>query len=195
MTWSGQLFGDSISVVSLAYTGREGRHYSPTMRSDGTFGGFPFAGFADWDAFSSQSLYVPEAGAGGDAIVGFASGFDQSAFDAYVDSESCLKRGSVAKRNTCTSEWINRFDLHMMQEITNSENHKIEITFDIENIGNLLNDDWGRAASFTQPFNAAVVDVAIENGQYVYSNFTKPEPTLAKIPSVWKAQLGLRYRF
>jgi len=195
VTWSGQLFGDSISVVSLAYTGREGRHYSPTMRSDGTFGGFPFAGFADWDAFSSQSLYVPEAGAGGDAIVGFASGFDQSAFDAYVDSESCLKRGSVAKRNTCTSEWINRFDLHMMQEITISENHKIEITFDIENIGNLLNDDWGRAASFTQPFNAAVVDVAIENGQYVYSNFTKPEPTLAKIPSVWKAQLGLRYRF
>ena len=32
-------------------------------------------------------------------------------------------------------------------------------------------------------------------GQYVYDNFTKPTQTVAKIPSVWKAQLGLRYRF
>lgn len=195
VTWTAQLFGDNLSVVSLAYTGREGRHYSPTMRSDGTFGGFELAGFADWDAFSSQSLYVPEAGADGDAVVKFAPGFDQAGFDAYVDSESCLKRGSVAKRHTCTSDWINRFDLHMMQEVAITGDHKIEITFDIENIGNMLNNDWGRASSFTQPFNAAVVDVTIENGKYVYSNFTKPEPTLAKIPSVWKAQLGLRYRF
>jgi len=83
----------------------------------------------------------------------------------------------------------------MMQEITISGDHKLEITFDVENIGNMLNDDWGRAESYTQPFNAKVVNVAIENGQYVYSNFSKPSPTVAKIPSVWKAQLGLRYRF
>jgi hypothetical protein len=40
-----------------------------------------------------------------------------------------------------------------------------------------------------------VVNVAIEDGRYLYSNFTKPSETVAKIPSVWKAQLGLRYRF
>ena len=79
--------------------------------------------------------------------------------------------------------------------LRSSGDKKLEITFDIENLGNLLNDDWGRAESFVQPFNAPVVDVTIENGAYVYNNFTKPTQTVAKIPSVWKAQLGLRYRF
>ena len=72
---------------------------------------------------------------------------------------------------------------------------KLEITFDIENVGNLLNDEWGRADSYVQPFNAPVVDVSIVDGQYVYDNFTQPTPTVAKIPSVWKAQFGIRYKF
>ena len=82
-----------------------------------------------------------------------------------------------------------------MQEIKIHGDHKLEITLDIENLGNLLNNDWGRIASYNQPFNAPVVDAAIVNGKYVYSNFTKPTPTIAKIPSVWKAQLGIRYKF
>jgi len=175
----------------LNYTGREGRHFSHTMRTDvPTFGGF--ADFASWVGYNSQSFYVPTDG---DSKVAYGEGFDLDGFNDYIDSESCLSRGSISQRHTCTSSWINRFDLHMMQEFKITGEHKIEITFDIENIGNLLNDDWGRAESYSQPFNAPVVDVTIEDGQYVYNNFTKPTPTLAKIPSVWKAQLGLRYRF
>jgi len=191
LTWSDELFGSNLTLISLNYTGREGRHFSHTMRTDvPTFGGF--ADFASWVGYSSQSFYVPTDG---DSKVAYGEGFDLDGFNDYIDSESCLSRGSISQRHTCTSSWINRFDLHMMQEIKITGEHKIEITFDIENVGNLLNDDWGRAESYSQPFNAPVVDVTIEDGQYVYNNFTKPTPTLAKIPSVWKAQLGLRYRF
>ncbi|MFT7373981.1 MAG: hypothetical protein ACI9T9_002683, partial [Oleiphilaceae bacterium] len=49
--------------------------------------------------------------------------------------------------------------------------------------------------SYNQPFNAPVVDVAIVDEQYLYSNFTQPVPGVAKVPSVWKVQLGIRYRF
>lgn len=192
LTWSDELFGNNLTTVSLAYTGREGRHYSHTMRTSGTFGGF--ADFASWDAFSSQSLYIPDGE--NDPLVTYGNGFDKDGFFDYINSEDCLQGGEISRRHACTSEWINRFDLRIMQEIVISGEHKLELSLDIENLGNLINSDWGRAESYVQPFNAPVVDVSINsNGQYVYDNFTKPTPTLAKIPSVWKAQLGIRYRF
>jgi hypothetical protein len=85
--------------------------------------------------------------------------------------------------------------MRFMQEIQITDDQAIELTFDIENLGNLLNDDWGRVEGYVQPFNAPIVDVAIVGDQYEYSNFNKPEPNVAKVPSVWKVQLGLRYRF
>jgi len=191
LTWSDTLIGDNLTTVSLGYTGREGRHFSHTMRSSGTFGGF--ADFASWDGYNSQSFYVPDGE--NDALVTYAEGFDKTGFFDYINNTGCLTAGSISHRHACTSAWINRFDLHVSQEIKITGEHMLELTFDVENIGNMLNNDWGRAESYTQPFNAPVVNVAIEDGKYVYSNFTKPMPTVAKIPSVWKAQLGLRYRF
>ncbi|MFT6735440.1 MAG: hypothetical protein ACJAS9_003648 [Polaribacter sp.] len=193
ITWSDTLFGDNLTTVSLAYSGRTGRHYSHTMRTAGSFGGFPFADFADWDAFSSQSLYIPTGT--DDPLVNFGQGFDTSAFFNYIDSQSCLNRGQISRRHSCTGSWINRYDLRMVQEVKFGNEQSLEIILDIENLANMFNDDWGRVQGFTQPFNAPVVDSIIENGQYVYSNFTTPQQTVAKVPSVWKVQLGVRYRF
>lgn len=193
LTWTNELFGNNLSVVSLAYTGRDGRHFSHTMRTDvPTFGGF--VDFASWVGYNSQSLYVPTGD--NDPLVTYADGFDSAGFSAYINGESCLTPGTISPRHSCTSSWINRLDLHIMQEIKVFGDQTLEISFDIENLGNLINNDWGRAESYNQPFNAPVVDVSINDaGQYVYDNFTKPTQTVAKIPSVWKAQLGLRYRF
>lgn len=191
LTWANEIFGDNTTTVTLSYNGRSGRHYSHTMRSNGTFGGF--AGFASWDGYNSQSLYIPTGA--NDPLVRFATPEDQANFFNYVNSESCLKAGTISRRHACTSEWINRFDLRFLQEVQITDEQSVELILDIENLGNLLNDDWGRVEGYVQPFNAPVVDVTIDQGQYVYSNFTKPEPTVAKVPSVWKIQLGLRYKF
>ncbi|MDQ7051333.1 MAG: TonB-dependent receptor [Enterobacterales bacterium] len=193
LTWSDVLFGENMTNISLAYNGHTGRHFSHTMRTSDTFGGFPFAGFADWDAFNSQLLYVPTGA--NDPLVNFATGFDTTAFFNYIDTQDCLTRGQIADRHACSSSWINRFDLRLLQEVKFGNDQAIEITFDIENVANLLNSDWGRIEGFVQPFNAPVVDASIANGQYVYNNFTKPQQTVAKVPSVWKMQLGVKYRF
>ncbi|WP_199611114.1 TonB-dependent receptor [Flocculibacter collagenilyticus] len=192
LSWSEELIGENLTTVSLAYTGRSGRHYSHTMRTAGTFGGF--VDFASWDGYNSQSLYVPTGS--GDANVVFADGFDTEGFFNYINSQPCLNAGEISRRHACTSESIHRFDLQIAQEIKITEEQAVELYLNIENLGNLINDDWGRAESYIQPFNAPVVDVTInDNGQYVYDNFTMPTPTVAKIPSVWKAQLGIRYKF
>ncbi|MFT5311899.1 MAG: hypothetical protein ACI8Z9_000375, partial [Paraglaciecola sp.] len=196
LTWSDALWADNLSTITLAYNGRSGRHFSHTMGSSlETFGGFPGADFADWNAFSSQSLYIPTGA--NDPLVSYADGFDQAGFFAYLDSEDCLagNAGSISRRHACTSNWIHRFDLRFLQEVQITGEHAVELILDLENIGNMLNDDWGRAESYNQPFNAPVVDVTIADDQYVYSNFTRPQPGVAKVPSVWKVQLGIRYRF
>jgi outer membrane receptor for ferrienterochelin and colicin len=195
LTWSKKLFGDNLSTISLAYSGRTGRHFSHTMRTADSFGGFPFSGFADWDGFNSQSLYIPADAS--DPLVSYAADFDKDGFLNYIDSESCLggSKGAISKRHSCEGSFINLFDIRFVQEIKFNNDHKIELIFDIENLGNLFNDDWGRVEGYNQPFNEAVVDATIVGGQYVYSNFTKPVQQIAKIPSVWKMQVGIRYVF
>jgi outer membrane receptor for ferrienterochelin and colicin len=196
LSWSDELFASNLSTVSLSYSGRSGRHFSHTMRSTiSEFGGFTNSPFADWTGFSSQSFYIPTGA--DDALVTYADGFDQTGFFDYINSDSCLSdnAGTISRRHACTSDWIHRFDLRLLQEIQITDDQAIELILDLENIGNMLNDDWGRAESYNQPFNAPVVDVAIVGGQYLYSNFTQPTPAVAKIPSVWKVQLGIRYKF
>lgn len=196
VSWNHEIWGDNLTTVALGYTARSGRHFSHTMRSSlDTFGGFPGAGFADWNAFSSQSLYIPTGAS--DPLVSYADGFDQAGFSAYIDANDCLagNAGTISRRHACTSDWIHRIDLRFKQEIQITGDQAIELILDLENVGNMLNDDWGRAESYNQPFNAPVVDVAIADGQYIYSNFTQPQPGVAKVPSVWKIQLGLRYKF
>ncbi|WP_246261419.1 TonB-dependent receptor [Alteromonas ponticola] len=196
-SWSEALFGDNMTTVNVLYTGRSGRHYSHTMRSTtAEFGGFVAAPFADWTAYNSQSLYIPTGP--NDPIVSFAPGFDQAAFFSYIGDNDCLadNAGTISRRHACESSWINRIDVRFMQEIMITDEQAIEVIFDIENLGNLLNDDWGRAEGYVQPFNAPVVDVSInDNGQYVYDNFSEPQPSVASVASVWKIQLGVRYKF
>ncbi|MCW8108166.1 TonB-dependent receptor [Alteromonas ponticola] len=196
-SWSEALFGDSLTTVNVLYTGRSGRHYSHTMRSTtAEFGGFVAAPFADWTAYNSQSLYIPTDP--NDSIVTYAPGFDQDAFFNYIGANDCLadNAGTISRRHACESSWINRIDVRFMQEIMITDEQAIEVIFDIENLGNLLNDDWGRAEGYVQPFNAPVVDVSVnDNGQYVYDNFSEPQPSVASVASVWKVQLGVRYKF
>lgn len=197
LTWSDQLFGNNTTTASLIYTGRAGRHYSHTMRSTSdVYGGFANSPFADWTGFSSQLLYIPTGV--DDPLVNFAAGDPTAdAFYDYIASNECLadNAGTISRRHACDSSWVNLFDVRVMQEIKIVGEQSLELILDIENVGNLINDDWGRAEGFVQPFNAPVVDVATQDGSYVYSNFTQPVPTVAQVPSLWKVQLGVRYQF
>ena len=75
---------------------------------------------------------------------------------------------------------------------------------DIENFGNLLNDDWGRVENYSSPSNVALANVAIADGQYVYSPISgsqvspetiAPNAAIARLPSVYRIQFGVRFRF
>ena len=117
-------------------------------------------------------------------------------------------RGTILLRNFDETDWRSRINMRIQQEIglfnvpgTDSRS-MLRLYLDIENLGNLLNDDWGRVEQVFFPFNFTAVDeVSINaNGQYVYSSFDNfqdgitPERFFSQ-PSVYKIQVGLTFQF
>ncbi|MCC6920850.1 MAG: TonB-dependent receptor [Alphaproteobacteria bacterium] len=163
-------------------------------------------------------IYVPQANADGlvtatsDARVQFAPGFNLSAFNDYLQKSGLARyAGGIAPRNEFFGPWTTRFDLSVAQEIEVYEGHSVTLEFNIFNLGNLLNKDWGRYSAPTFFPTTGVVSGAIvpegtvtdgvtcaQKTCYVYSGtIGDPEQGLqVRVPSsLWQIQLGIRYEF
>ena len=209
LTWQKELFGENLSTASLFWQGRSGRHYSYVFGSGGvgTFGGNFLADFgSEGDNPGSQLFYVPTGVS--DPIITGDPGF-LADLDTFISSEGCLNssRGSIIARNACETDWVNIVSLRFVQEI-NLGNSTFDLLFDIENLGNLINDDWGRIDSYTAPSNVApaVVGLNVAGDQYILTPTTSYDaaigassivssPEIAALPSVYRIQLGVRFRF
>ena len=210
LTWSKDLFGDNTSLVGLTYAGRSGRHYSFVMGTNGTpasaHGGHFLADLGSaGDNPGPQLFYVP-TGTTDPIITGDAAYLAD--LDAYISSESCLNgsRGSIVTRNNCETDWVNVFSVRLQQEISFVGDTKFDLILDIENFGNLINDDWGRIDSYTAPSNVApaVITIDAPGGTYNYSpnasyagtpDTIVSKPSIARIASAYRVQFGIRFRF
>jgi hypothetical protein len=204
--WTYNLFGDNATRASLVYIGRSGRNYSYTFgSSDAAFGGTFLADFgSEGDNPGSHLFYVP-TGASDPLVTGDATFL--SNLDGFINSNKCLagQRGQISARNSCRTGFTNIVSVRLQQEIRAFEDKSIDLFLDIENFGNLINDDWGRVDSYSAPSNIALANVTIAGGQYVYapvSAFTQvsaatiaPPPAIARIPSVYRVQFGIKFRF
>ena len=69
---------------------------------------------------------------------------------------------------------------------------------DIENLGNLLNSDWGRIERTRYEYERDVVSASIVDGQYVYDDLNS-ESSIENLEvlsqSVWQVQFGIKYEF
>jgi hypothetical protein len=191
------------------YAGRSGRHYTYVFGSQGicTFGGSALADCgAETDIVGNQLFYVPTGPT--DPIITGDPVF-LADLDEYISGESCLNsyRGSIVTRNNCETDWVNIFNVRLMQEVKVG-NLGFDLMLDIENVGNLLNSDWGRVDSYTEPSVAAPANVTINGAgtQYVLTPTSSynatvgaasivSDPEIAALPSVYRIQLGFRFRF
>ena len=205
LDWSNNLFGDNRTRASLVYIGRSGRHYSYTFGSgNAAFGGTFLADFgSEGDNPGSHLFYVPTGIS--DPIVTGDPTFLAN-LDGFISSNSCLQgsRGSIIGRNDCETGFISVISLRLSQEVSLWNDKKLELMLDIENFGNLLNDDWGRVDSYSSPSNVALANVSIAGGQYVYTPISgaqvspetiAPDPAIARLPSVYRIQFGVNFRF
>ena len=205
LSWQKELFGDNMTSVGLAYAGRSGRHYSYVFGSaNANFGGTFLADFgSEGDNPGPMLFYVPTGTA--DPLVTGDAAF-LADLDAFISSEGCLAgaRGQIVGRNTCETDWVNIISLRLQQEIQAFGDSTFDVFLDIENLGNLINDDWGRIDSYTAPSNVSPATVNIVGNQYVYTpnasyNGTPQsvvgQPAIARLPSAYRIQLGVKFRF
>lgn len=144
---------------------------------------------------SRQLLYVPLEN---DPNVVYNMSADEiNEFNDFIASEG-LKRGEIAGRNQQNSDWFVKFNFKITQELPGfMDGHKGEAFFVIDNLTNMLNDDWGVLKK--GPFvGASMISTSLDDqGRYVYSDFNanNANTSVQTGASVWEMRVGVRYTF
>lgn len=208
LNWQHKFFGDHATQVGLFYEGRSGRPYS-----------YIFNGDANGDNRTFNDLFYVPAGPG-DVKFGSLSTTGaftanpamEAAFWKWLDGQQQLQayRGRFAPENEFRAGWVNTFDLRISQELPGFfKGHKSKIWLDIQNVGNLINKDWGHIIDYGFNANVAVASlIGIHEGKYVYGYRSGTEfgqATALGLPtnadgqtngvSQWSLQVGLKYEF
>jgi hypothetical protein len=190
LSWSEAFIGKYRTTVGMFYEGRRGKPYSWTYIND-----------LNGDGIGGNDLmYIPSAQGSGEVV--FKGGAAEEAkFWEVVNSNSALSsaKGGVVGRNNTFAPWVNNIDMRVSQEVPGFlSNHKGSISFDIFNLGNLLNKKWGRIDEIGFPSNRSFVNYnGLVNGKYQYSLGTTEDLVTkqASGESQWAVQVTLRYEF
>jgi hypothetical protein len=153
----------------------------------------------------SQSLvYIP---ATADLAKFFADAAQASAFDAYVQADKYLKtrRGDFTERNGGRTPWNTQLDFRFTQDFNlkvSGKTHTITFTYDIVNLTNLLNSNWGRVYFSPNTFNSMAstglkVTAPATPGDYPKYTWSNPglPYSIDLFGSRYQMQAGLRYSF
>lgn len=186
-----ELVEDYKTSFSLFGSTNKGRPYSFVYSRNNEFEGF----FSN----SRQLLYVPTGP--NDANVVFAPGFDTAGFFNFINANGLDEySGEIAPRNAFNDEWWTKVDLKIRQELPGfKDGHRASVFGVIENVGNLIDSDWGVLRQNSFPNTAELVGVDYNSGtnQYTYSNFN-PDANIGSVSagaSTWEVRFGFNYDF
>jgi hypothetical protein len=118
--------------------------------------------------------------------------------DAFIKADPYLSqhRGEYAKRNGAHTQWENQFDVRFTQEfggIVKGTKNKLQLTFDIYNVGNMINKNWGKSYYVSNQASSIITYNSSSNG----FNFKTPANGTGWLQSAstWSGQMGVRYLF
>jgi len=183
-SYGARFFGDNITRFTLYGFWQEGRPQSYVMSSGDLEGG---------GRFGRHLLYVPTSGQ--DANVIFDPDFDLAAFFRFVDDEGL--RPGFQRRNAQHADWSSRFDIAILQDIKIYGDFSGQLFFKVYNIGNMLDNDWGKQND-AQFFSIQVVNSSIDDatGQYIYEDFFERDINdLQETRSLWAVRFGISFNF
>jgi hypothetical protein len=133
------LFGSFTSGRPFTYT------FNVTANSPlfGRPGNGEFGGGAN----ARNPLYIPNLL--GDPNVVYGPNFNLGAFADYVKTNG-IQQGKVHEVNSAASTWNQQWDLRIQQDLPGIwgakqfvGDNRFKLVFDVENFGNLLNNEWG----------------------------------------------------
>lgn len=199
--------------ITLIYTGQSGQRISYLYNR--TITGDDISGLT-----SNTMAYLPASAAEANFadISGGASAAQQwDDFQKFAAANPYLKDnlGKNSVRNGDRMPFEHHFDLRIAQDFVLGQ-HKLQVFFDVLNVGNLLNKDWGRAYTLANQsanlFSVLTSGAQKQNGtaftptaakpalQFNINNMNNIEGTfrpytVSDFASRWNSQIGARYSF
>ncbi|RLV61193.1 TonB-dependent receptor [Parashewanella curva] len=191
-----ELFSGYKTNVNLFYNARKGRPLSLTM--------IPVrnGGFKEQSRLFSFGAYLPYLPTGADdAKVNYEDGFSYADLKKVIDELGISKyQGQILPKGVLNSPWTRQLDLNFSQEIPGfSEEHRGVLYFNIRNVLNMLNKDWGinKRSRFG---NKAILefDYNPQTKSYTYGPREFDSKTYDEINSRrsnWEMKVGIKYKF
>src|SRR5829696_8718568 len=210
----------SPAATVLPLTGVGSYTYSGDLNNDGTGGNNDLIYIP---ANQSEIVLVP-VNTGGGAITDTRTPAQiWNQLNNFINQDPYLSknRGEYAERNAVVLPYFKRLDLNVTQDFylkSKKDKHTLRVSFDIINLGNLLNKNWGLTKTFSTPFNTSqnaasflkyegLVTVATDPNvgkprfSFPYQDaanqipFTSSFTESTSIYSRWQGQIGIRYIF
>jgi len=204
---------NAVNTTSLSffYSGQSGNPYSVVYNS----GGNPFG-----NAANANLPYIPKNQSDIRLVDNgsYTAAQQWADLDKLISNDKYLKsrRGQYAERNGLRTPWNHDLDLKLMHEFKLSKTNKyqsLQISFDVFNVLNLLNNDWGHITFVTNVNNYTVNLLTFakdangvaagkpSSGYLPTFTFNKPTGlngnyyTVDPINSRWQGQVGIKYNF
>ena len=176
--------------------------YSGSSYSNGSY---CYTNDINGDGINNDLMYIPR----NDSEIKFKTEADREAFWAFVEQDSYLKnhKGEYADAYSAQLPWVHKFDFRLVEDFqfkVGKTKHSLQLSFDILNVGNLLNSKWGVGKTTSvcngmrilkyegkDAQNVPTFSMVKVNGEYP----TKTWDTYQDYSQCWKLQVGVRYVF
>lgn len=229
LSYNGNTFPHRV-IASLSYRAEYLGHLGTTFSffyEGATQGRYSYVYSTDFnrDGASADLIYIPKdpseitfvpvtTGSGATLQTQFTAQQQSDAFFAFIKQDPYLSQhqGAYAERNGAQFPWRSQLDVKILQDIfTNlgGKRNSLQVSLDIFNVGNLLNNNWGRVQqltfnNFLEPQNVSSLTTAA-NGPKPTFRFGRDAVTgqlltntfrdAVTFSSVYSMQVGLRYSF
>ena len=169
---------------------------------------FTYSNDMNGDGIAYDLMYIP---ATKDEIL-FTSEADRDAFWKFLEQDSYLSthKGQYAEANAARAPFVHRFDLRIAKDFKfhiGPTSHKFQVSASIDNIGNMINSNWGvrqlaynqSAAGYISPLKYAGNENGVPKFSFNKVNDAYPTTTYTNYfkdtAECWQILFGLKYFF
>lgn len=204
------------TTVSLFYTGQSGAMFSYVYngdlnREDVSGGQNNDLIYIPVNALDLNEIRFQENYSRGGETISAAQQAQE--FEDFINSQKYLRgrRGQYAERNGARHPFTHQFDVKIIQDIftdIGGKKNVLQVTFDVFNVGNMINKNWGRQYAwgggyFDNTFQVLRLsnqaDLQTEQPVFTFDPVRNDSPWTISDAAIggsrWVGQLGIRYIF
>ncbi len=191
----------STGFISFLYNGRAGSPFSYVYQGDLNRDGSSRNDVIYVPRNASEINLIDITDATGNVTVSAVEQWER--LNAFIEGDSFLKerRGQIAERNGARTPWNHELDMKLEYGLDLKNGNKISLSFDMLNVFNFINKDWGRLVFVPNVVNSSFSLLnfrGIQNNepQFQFNIPVDAKPYITDLfNSRWRAQFGLKYNF